>query len=74
MNLWAEFQKLLPADPITYGEVLSASGGESRVQMPGGGAVVVVNGDSVAPGGHVWMQGGRIIGEAPDMPYYSDLI
>lgn len=71
MNLWKEFQALLPRDPVTYGEVLSHTPeGTSRVQLPSG-AVVIADGTPVAPGGHAWMQSGRVQGEAPDLPVYA---
>jgi hypothetical protein len=70
MNLWNEFQALIPKDPISYGEVLSHSDGTSRVALPSG-AEVVAEGAAVEVGGYVWMQAGRITGEAPGLPGYS---
>ncbi len=71
MNLWKEFQSLLPQDPVTYGRVLSHNAdGTSRVELPGG-VVVMADGTPVAVGGHVWMQAGRVTGEAPDLPSFS---
>ncbi len=74
MNIWKDFQDLFPDVPISYGEVQGLDGyGSSRVELPSVD-IVVVSGDDVAIGGHVWMQSSRIIGKAPDLPsYYTDV-
>jgi len=71
MNLWREFQELLPKDPITYGEVVAhTADNKSRVELPTGDQVLV-SGQSVAVGGFCWMRSGKVDSEAPDLPAYT---
>ena len=70
-NLFREFQRLLPDDPEQYVEVVVVdTNGTSIVELPTGERFRV-EGDSVAAGANAFIQGGRIIGEAPSLPYYS---
>lgn len=69
-NLFNQFQRLLPSDPEQYVQVLGHDSGTSIVELPSGQRFRVL-GTSVAPGSHAFVQGGRIVGEAPSLPYYS---
>ncbi|AXQ27582.1 hypothetical protein D0B54_02350 [Solimonas sp. K1W22B-7] len=71
MNIWKQFQQLLPSDPQLVGEVLRHNAdGSSSVELPGA-QVIRVQGQSVAAGLRAFVQGGRIQGEAPDLPTYE---
>ena len=67
MNLYLDFQRLLPPAPLLVGEVISHDAGDqSTVQLPGG-ALIRVRGQSVAIGNKAFIKLGRIEGEAPDL-------
>lgn len=64
-NDFVRMQKLLPTDPLLVGTVIAVwPDGTSTVELPGGGEMRV-SGDSVAEGARVYVQGGKIQGEAP---------
>jgi hypothetical protein len=68
MNLFAEFRKLLPSDPLTVCIVAEElADGTTRVTTLTGQPLRVrgVNGRSV--GERVFVQGGRIIDDAPQL-------
>lgn len=63
MNLGVQFRRLLPADPLQRGQVLTTSASSSTVQLPGG-AVVRVRGTATV-GAQVFIRAGVIEGLAP---------
>jgi hypothetical protein len=66
-NLWKQFQDLLPTQPILIGTVITIhSDNTISVQLLGGG-VLRVSG-SAAENTRVLIQGGRVLGPAPDLP------
>lgn len=68
MNAWAKFRALLPADPLLVGEVIAHNDdGTSTIELPGN-IPIRVQGQTVAVGLQAFAQGGRITGEAPDLP------
>ena len=70
-NLYTEFLKLVPSDPQQYVEVLTHNAdGTSTVALPSG-EQFLVQGQGVSVSAHAFVQGGRIVGEAPSLPYYS---
>ena len=71
MNLFKQFQALIPgADPLLVGTVTAVGATTTTLQTMGGG-VVVVRGGGVAIGQKAFYQGGAIIGPAPDLPTYE---
>lgn len=74
MNLYSQFRKLLPSDPLLVGEVLSfESDGSSVISLPGGG-VLRAQGQTVAVGLMAFVQSGRVQGEAPELPGVEVLV
>ena len=70
-NEFVRLQKLLPTDPLLVGTVIAVwPDGTRTVELPGGGELRV-SGDSVAEGARVYVQGGKIQGEAPALPLAS---
>lgn len=68
MNLWKQFEALLPDNRVLIGTVLEHNGdGTSTVELPGA-RPIRVEGVSVAPGSKAFVQGGRIQGPAPNLP------
>ena len=71
MNLFKQFQELIPgADPLLVGTVTAATGTSTTLETPGGG-VVIVRGGGVAIGHKAFYRGGELAGEAPDLPTYE---
>jgi hypothetical protein len=71
-NVWSRLQGLFARDrAITRVTVLSVgSDGTSVVETPTSAPFTVL-GDSIAVGDRALVQGGRIIGSAPSLPYYE---
>lgn len=68
MNLYRQFQTLLPLEPLLLGTVEAhQDDGTSTITLLGGGTLKV-SGVSVAIGAKAFIQGGRIVGPAPDLP------
>jgi hypothetical protein len=66
-NLWRQFKDLLPGDPLLIGTVaIRHADGSATVTLLDGGQLHVL-GDGAA-GSRVFVQGGRVTGEAPDLP------
>lgn len=65
-NVYAQFRRLLPGDPLLYGTVMSSSGATSVVQLPGGSQITVRGAATV--GAAVFVRGGSIDSEAPSLP------
>lgn len=69
-NLWARFRSLLPVDPLLAGEATILHGdGTVTVTLIGGGTIRVRG--EAAQGQMVYIRGGRIEGEAPDLTGYE---
>lgn len=70
INLFRRLQELLPSDPQLSGQITGSLGdGRVRIELPGGGALDALNPSGLAVGAWVYVKGGAIIGEAPDLPY-----
>lgn len=65
-NLFSQFKRLLPAQPLLVGDVISSGSGSAVVELPGG-ARVTVRGDA-APGARVFLRAGAIESSAPALP------
>lgn len=71
MNLFKQFQALIPgADPLLVGTVTATTGTSTTLETPGGG-VVIVRGGGVAVGQKAFYRGAELAGEAPDLPTYE---
>ncbi len=68
-NLYAEFRRLLPAQPEQLGKVIAVDGGVATVELPGGGRIRV-RGDATV-GQNVFCRDGVIEGPAPDMTFVA---
>lgn len=62
-NLFAQFRRLLPGQPLLVGVVISSSASEALVELPGGSRIAVRG--SAAVGSSVFVRAGAIEGEAP---------
>lgn len=65
-NPFRQFLNLIPADPLQVGTVQAIADGLATVQLPGGG-LIQARGDT-AIGQNVFVRGGAIEGEAPNLP------
>lgn len=66
-NLWQRFKDLLPDDPLLIGTIRANPGDGTRVVELLDGGTLRVTGDG-AVGDKVFVQDGRITGQAPDLP------
>ena len=72
MNLFAEFRKLLPTDPLTICIVAEElADGTTRVTTLTGQPLRVRGANGRTAGEHVFVQGGRIIDDAPTLPSFT---
>lgn len=70
-NLWTRFRRLLPDNPLIIVTVTAHNvDGTSTVTTVAGGGMRV-RGTDVAVGNKAYVQDGRILGEAPDLPHYE---
>jgi len=68
-NVLTELKGLLASPALQVGEVISVTGTDVKVQLPGSG-VVSARG-SAALGTMVYVRDGVIEGPAPDLPTYT---
>jgi hypothetical protein len=69
-NQWAKFSRLLPGDPLLVGEATTVhADGTVTVTLIGGGTVRVRG--EATEGQMVYVRGGRIEGEAPQLTAYE---
>ncbi|WP_019024047.1 MULTISPECIES: hypothetical protein [unclassified Thioalkalivibrio] len=74
MNLYRQFQRMIPRDPLLVAEVVSHNAdGSSTLETPAGG-IIRARGTDVAVGSNAYVQGGRVIEEAPDLPAYNETV
>lgn len=70
-NAWSKFRELLPSDPMRIGKVLTHNDdGTSTVELPGA-VQIRARGTTVAINSKAFVQGGRIQGQAPNLPTYT---
>lgn len=67
MNLWQQFQKLIPADVTLVGTVTSVTNDLYTLTMPQGGSITARSPSTVSVGTSVFVKNGVIIGDAPDL-------
>lgn len=65
MNLFAQFQKLIPQTPLQVGDVAAVSGGVATITLPGGGTIQARGTATV--GQRVFVRDGLIEGLAPSL-------
>lgn len=70
INLWARWKDLMPDDSLLVADVIAAEFGRALVQFPGGSRSWVTGAGT--EGTRVFVQGGRIAGEAPELPLVVD--
>jgi len=74
MNAYARLRALLPGKPLWVGEVLSHNDdGTSTIELPGG-VTIRAQGQIVAIGDRAFVEGSRVTGEAPDLPFFSTAV
>ena len=65
MNLWRDFEGLLPSDPLLVAQVVTLhADGTSTVEFQNG-SQLRVRGQGVAVAAYAFIRGGEIRGEAP---------
>jgi len=70
MNLWSQFQKLLPSEPLLIGDVTAHNAdGTSTIQAPDG-AQYRAQGQTVSVGLKAFVKAGRVVDEAPNLTSY----
>lgn len=67
-NPWVKFQALIAPGPKQIVEVSSVGADGTSIVIVRGGNSIRVNGDAVPAGSKAIIQGGKIIGKAPDLP------
>lgn len=67
MNLWQQFQKLIPSDVTLVGTVVSVTNDLYTLDMPQGGSITARSPSTVSLGAIVFVKNGVIIGDAPDL-------
>jgi len=71
IDVWKQFAGLLPSQTVIVGTVVALNGdGTSTVQTPEGG-IIRAQGAIVGAPGKVYVQAGRVVGPAPDLPVYD---
>jgi hypothetical protein len=66
MNLWRRFRDLLPSDPLMVGEITADhADGTVTVTLIDGATLRVLGSGTV--GAMVYVQTGRVVGEAPSL-------
>lgn len=66
MNVFKQFQGLLPQRPLLVGEVVAISNGVATIEEPGGG-LSSARGEATV-GDRVFFRDGAIEGPAPNLP------
>jgi hypothetical protein len=71
IDVWKQFNGLLPSQTVIVATVTAINGdGTSTLQTPEGGTLIA-QGVIVGVGGKAYVQGGRVIDAAPDLPAYD---
>lgn len=68
-NIFRRLLELLPSEPVLVGSISAAhADGTATVQLPGGALLRVRNPLAQPLGAAVYLQGGAVIGDAPQLP------
>jgi hypothetical protein len=67
LNAFKDLMALLPSDPLQVGDVVAVDLGVVTVELPGGGRITARGSASI--GQRVFVRGGAIDGDAPDLPF-----
>lgn len=62
-NLFAQFKRLLPGQPLMVGTVISSGSGAVLVELPGGDRLTIRG--EATPGDQVFFRNGSVEGTAP---------
>lgn len=69
INKWARFDDLIADDPVQVGTVTAHNADGTSTILYVGGGLVRLPGQTIPVGTKAFVGKGRIIGEAPDLPY-----
>lgn len=71
IDVWKRFQGLLPSQTVIIATVATINtDGTSSLTTPEGGTLRAI-GTDVGEGANVYVQNGRILGPAPNLPTYD---
>jgi len=73
-NLWRQFQRLLPQSRTTVVTIDANNGDRTSTASTETGATLVVQGESVAAGNKAFVRDREIVGQAPDLPTYTESV
>lgn len=68
-NIWKQFESLLPDTPKFFATIAAVETGRVRVETPSGGTLFALGTGTV--GEKVWVQDGKVVGEAADLVHYD---
>jgi len=72
VNLWARWKDLSATDPLLIADVVAVDSGRCVVRYPGGAGGVVYGAGTIS--GRVFIQSGKVIGDAPTLPLVVDTV
>lgn len=71
IDVWKQFDGLVPSQTTIIAKVTALnSDGTSTLSTPEGGTLIA-QGNVLGVGGNAYVQAGRIVGAAPDLPAYE---
>ena len=71
IDVWKQFDGLVPSQTTIIATVTAVnSDGTSTLSTPEGGTLIA-QGNVVIVGGKAYVQAGRVLGAAPDLPTYE---
>ncbi len=72
VNLWRRWKDLQSDDPILVADVVALDTGRALVQFPGGSTTWILGTGTI--GGRVFVQSGKVQGDAPTLALVTDTI
>ncbi|CDH46075.1 hypothetical protein [Candidatus Contendibacter odensensis] len=72
VNLWRRWKDLQSADPILVADVVALDSGRVLVEFPGGSTTWILGTRTI--GGRVFVQGGKVQGDAPSLALVVDTV
>ena len=72
-NLYKSLIALLPSDETMIGEVIAQYTSSAAIELLGG-AQVLVKAEGLTPGDKVYVRSGEVVGTAPNLTTYDEVI